>query len=77
MKANRYYHWLLKSKKKQLELKNWVVDKGGEVFEGSGLQYGEVIKFKIKNSTCTLWVTGYSCVGFKKAMLDFLKENAR
>lgn len=74
MKPNRYYKWLLNSKKTQKELKNWVVDNDGDVFDGKSLSFGEVLKFRMGNEICTLWVTGYSSVEFVRAMRKFKRS---
>lgn len=77
MNETRYYRWVLKSKKTQLELKEWVISNNGEVYDGCSLAHGEVIKFKINNTICTLWSTGYSDKSFIKVMKMFKESSYR
>jgi hypothetical protein len=71
MKTTRYFSWLLQSKKNQKEFKSWLTDNGYDVFEGNGLAFNEVIKFKYKKTEGVLWVTGYANPVFIMLMKKF------
>lgn len=74
MKANRYYGWLLKSKKHQCGFKNWLVDNGFDVC--SDLKFNEVIKFHYKNGFAYFYVTGRGCSIFNTLMRKYKKETS-
>jgi len=73
-KTSRYFSWLLRSKRIQNEFKDWLVDCGYDVYEGNGLSFNEVIKFKYKKTEGVLWVTGYANPVFIMLMKKFKEK---
>ena len=72
-KETRYFGWLLKSRKQKELIKNWLVDIGADVFDGSGLKFNEVIKFDLNGKEGTLWHTGYANQEFIRVVRGFKK----